>query len=54
MKYLLKGKILGRMNLELSRIKIDLGRANKWTKYSMIVTHLGNNTGNIRTGIGYE
>ena len=42
------------MNLELSRIKIDLERANKWTKSSMIITHLGNNTRNIRIEIGYE
>ena len=43
-----------RINLELSRIKTDLEGANKWTKSSMIVTYLGNNTRNIRTGIGYE
>ena len=42
------------MNLHLSMIKIDLERANKWTKSSMIVTHLGNNNRNIKTGIGYE
>ena len=35
-------------------MRSDLERANKWTKSSMIVTHLGNNTRNIKTGIGYE
>ena len=54
MNYLMKGKNSRRMSLELSRIKTGLERANKWTKSSMIVTHLGNNTRNIRTGIGYE
>jgi len=43
-----------RMNLELSRIKTDLERENKWTRSSMIVTHLGNNTRNIKARIGYE
>ena len=43
-----------RINLELTRMRSDLERANKWTKSSMIVTHLGNNNRNIKTGIGYE
>ena len=43
-----------RINLELTRVRSDLERANKWTKSSMIVTHLGNNNRNIKTGIGYE
>ena len=42
------------MNLELTRVRSDLERANKWTRSSMIVTHLGNNNRNIKTGIGYE
>ena len=43
-----------RINLELTRMISDLERVNKWTKSSMIVTHLGNNNRNIKTGIGYE
>ena len=43
-----------RINLELTRVRSDLERANKWTRSSMIVTHLGNNNRNIKTGIGYE
>ena len=43
-----------RINLELTRMRSDLERENNWTKSSMIVTHLGNNNRNIKTGIGYE
>ena len=50
----LEKKKYRRINLELTRMRSDLARANKWTKSSMIVTHLGNNNRNIKTGIGYE
>ena len=40
--------------INLTRMRSDLERANKWTRSSMIVTHLGNNNRNIKTGIGYE
>lgn len=43
-----------KMNHELSRIKSDLERENKWTSSSMIVTHLDTNTRNIMDGMGFE
>ncbi|KAG5595167.1 hypothetical protein H5410_036399 [Solanum commersonii] len=43
-----------RINLELARIKYYLEQANKWTKFSMIVTHLGTSTRNIKDRICFD
>ncbi|KAG5620342.1 hypothetical protein H5410_005560 [Solanum commersonii] len=43
-----------KIRLELTRTKYELEQANKWTKSSIIVSHLGNNHRNIKTGIGFD
>lgn len=40
-----------RMIFELCRIKYEIGRANKWTKSSIIVIYIGTNTHSIKAGI---
>ena len=47
-------EICKRINLDLTRMRSDLEKANKWTRSSMIATHLGNNNRNVKIGIGYE
>ncbi|KAG5616301.1 hypothetical protein H5410_016125 [Solanum commersonii] len=42
-----------RINLDLARTKYELGRANKWTQSSMIVTQLSNRAHNTKAGIGF-
>lgn len=45
---------VGKLTQENSKIKLDLEKANRWTKSSTIVNHISSKTQNERVGIGFH